>query len=210
MKLLFNKHLGSVIGGAFVNGYFFLPQAILDLIRSCRNSKVKTDCWLYNALDLARADALSMIIVTGTPYCNASKYCEYLWNESMTTDQTQSSIRIFKLAAHVFIANVGSQIGLLIRGELDPYLLAFTLIIGLFISTFFIELNAICSETLQLLSIMEEEFSKRKGGRVKMITNVLNKGDQKKFLTQAKSIFSNKEVANEIIEIRRKYWNLET
>jgi len=56
----------------------------------------------------------------------------------MTTDQTQSSIRIFKLAAHVFIANVGSLIGLLIRGELDPYLLAFTLVIGLFISTFFI------------------------------------------------------------------------
>ena len=144
-RLLFGKHLGSVVGGAFVNGLFFLPQAVLDLVRSCRNSKIKTNFCFFNAIDLARADAMSLIIISGTPYCNASKYCEYLWNESMTTDQTQSSIRVFKLAGHVFIANVGSLIGLLLRGDMDPYLLAFTQVVGLFISTFFIEFNAVSS-----------------------------------------------------------------
>jgi hypothetical protein len=154
--LLFGKHLGSVIGGAFVNGFFFIPQAITDLVRSCRNSKTKTNTCLVNAVELARADALSFIILSGLPYCNSSKYCEYLWNESMISDQTQSSIRIYKLAAHMLIATIASMVGLFIRSELDPYLLAFTLVIGLFITTFFIEFNAVCSETLQLLYIMEE------------------------------------------------------
>ena len=190
LKLLFTKHLGSVVGGAFVNGFFFIPQVITDLARSCQNSKQKTNNCLINAIDLARADALSFIILSGLPYCNASKYCEYLWNESMISDQTQSSIHIYKIAAHMLIATIGSIIGLFLRSQLDPYLLAFTLMIGLFITTFFIEFNAVCSETLQLLYIMEEEFYKRKAGR-KSKTNVLNRSDQLRFVQQATSVFSN-------------------
>lgn len=34
----------------------------------------------------------------------------------MITDQTQSSIRIFKLAAHVFIAAAGSTVAIFLRG----------------------------------------------------------------------------------------------
>jgi hypothetical protein len=79
-KLLFGKHIGSIIGGAFVNGFFFLIQAILDLIRSCRNSKIKSNQCFFNAIDLARSDAASLIILAGNPYCNSSKYCEYLWS----------------------------------------------------------------------------------------------------------------------------------
>lgn len=80
LKLLFCKHLGSIIGGAFVNGFFFVTQAVVDLIRSCRNSKIKSNQCFLNAIDLARSDAISFIILTGTPYCNSSKYCEYLWS----------------------------------------------------------------------------------------------------------------------------------
>jgi len=102
----------------------------------------------------------------------------------MISEQTQSSIRIYKLAAHMLIATICSIIGLFIRGEFEPYLLAFTLNIGLFITTFFIEFNAVCSETLELLYIMEEEFYKRREGRAKTITNVLNKDDQLSFLLE--------------------------
>jgi hypothetical protein len=42
--------------------------------------------------------------------------------------------------------------------------------------------------------MMEEEFHKRREGRVKRITNVLSKSDQIHFLSEAAAMFPSKEV----------------
>jgi hypothetical protein len=38
LQLLVFKHLGSVIGSAFINSFFFVPDLILDLFRSDSSS----------------------------------------------------------------------------------------------------------------------------------------------------------------------------
>jgi len=38
LQLLIFKHLGSVIGGAFINVFFFLPDMLLDFFRKDTNN----------------------------------------------------------------------------------------------------------------------------------------------------------------------------
>ena len=114
-KLAF-KHLGSIFAAAFINSFFLAPSTIYDSFRNCGDAKFQKVNCCNSLFDIVRNDAISMVILTGTPYCNAAKYCEYFWYESMTTEKTSSSLRIYKIAAHVLITVVSTIAGLFYLG----------------------------------------------------------------------------------------------
>ena len=73
-KLVF-KHLGSIFAAAFINSFLLVPSVIYDSIRNCGDAKFQKVNCCNSLFDIVRSDALSMVILTGTPYCNAAKYC---------------------------------------------------------------------------------------------------------------------------------------
>jgi hypothetical protein len=151
---------------------------------------------------------LGYVALTGNPYCNSAKYCEYLWNETMISDHTQSTTRIHKIAAQLFITTAACILTLFIKGKADSYVILLTFLYGITICTFFVSLHAYASETIQLMYLLEEEFAKRTGDYMKYTTNVLNTGDQKLFLTDITRIYSNKQLAFAIRGILVDYWKL--
>lgn len=74
-KLLILKHLGSVIGGAFVTLFGFIPDLVVGI---CRKKIVGQDGSCCGLLDVVRSDALCYVALSGNPYCNSAKYCEYV------------------------------------------------------------------------------------------------------------------------------------
>lgn len=154
-KLSLLKHLGSVIGAGFLNSFFMPIEAIISISRNCGNPKLKSNSPCLNAIDLTRSDALSYLVLTGNPFCNSAKYSEYLWNETMTSEQSHSTVRIYKIAAHLFISVASSIGGLFLKGAVDPYVITLTIIVGFFICTFFVSFHADASDTIQLLYLLE-------------------------------------------------------
>ena len=69
-------------------------------------------------MDMVRSDAIGFVALAGIPYCNAAKYCDYFWFESMTTEKTSCSLRVYKLAAHIFISVTATIAGLFYLGQI--------------------------------------------------------------------------------------------
>lgn len=59
-------------------------------------AKCYTNCcfWLYGFFDLVRSDSMAFIHLTGLPYCNASRYCEFLSTNSPVFGGHQSISRV--------------------------------------------------------------------------------------------------------------------
>ena len=83
-KLLMFKHLGSVIGASFMSGFLGPIDFIFDAIKPAKNDKgCYGKCFSIfdfctNIFDLVREDAIPFLALTGNPYCNSSRCCEYL------------------------------------------------------------------------------------------------------------------------------------
>lgn len=101
-----------MIAGSFVNIFMLIPDIIADLFRF--DSSESKNC--YSLLDLVRTDSIAFIALTGNPFCNASKYCEYLTYESISTETTQSATRFYRIGAHILNGGAVSIIGLFIKG----------------------------------------------------------------------------------------------
>ena len=207
LRLAF-KHLGSIFAAAFINSFFLVPSTIYDSFRNCGDAKFQKVNCCNSLFDIVRNDAISMVILTGTPYCNAAKYCEYFWYESMTTEKTSSSLRIYKIAAHVLITVLSTIAGLFYLGLIEGSIVYFDLIGGMVISTFFISLPIDVTDTLRLLYLMEEEGYKRRDDFIKYSNSILSKTDQQQFVRDATRIFSNEEVAKELAKLRRENWKI--
>jgi hypothetical protein len=156
-KLLILKHLGSVIGGSFITLLEFIPDLIIDLFRKTYTSE--NGC--CGPFDLVRSDALALVSLSGMPYCNSAKYCEYLTYESITSNSNQSVLKIYRIAAHLLIAGTVSILGLYIKGTIDPYTIGFTILIGIFISTYLISYQADPAEAFLLMYLLDEEYWRR-------------------------------------------------
>lgn len=154
IKLMF-KHMGSIFAAAFINSFLLIPTALFDMFRNCRGAKFSNPNSCSSVLDLVRSDAMSFVILTGTPYCNSCKYCEYFWFESMTTEKTQSSLRVYRIAATVFVTVLAAIAGLFYLGLAEGKIIYFNLLAGMLLSTFFIELPVSVTDTLRLLYLME-------------------------------------------------------
>lgn len=134
-KLLIFKHLGSVIAASFINAFLFIPDTIMDIFKLCFDIQFPT-------LDLVRSDAVGYVALTGSPFCNSARYCEYLVFESSLSDYSQSIFRTYRISAHIFLAGIVSVVGLYFKGTIEPYTVAATFVLGIFISTFMVSYNA--------------------------------------------------------------------
>lgn len=178
LELLVLKHLGSVIGGAFINIFFFIPDLILDFFR-IDNSKC-CQCGCLKFFDLVRSDALAYVGLTGNPYCNSAKYCEYFTQGNMSCQSSQSVMRLYRICAHIFISGLISILGLFIKGAIEPYTIAATIIIGMFVSTYIISYQADPADAILMMYNIDYEYFQRSGKKVD--ANVLDKAQQQIFL----------------------------
>ena len=69
------KHMGSIFAAAFINMFLLFPSVIYDSFRNCGDAKFQKSNCCNVVFDMVRSDAIPFTILTGTPYCNAAKYC---------------------------------------------------------------------------------------------------------------------------------------
>ena len=200
--------MGSIFAAAFINSFMLIPAAIYDTIRNCGDAKFTQANCLSAVMDMVRSDALTFVALTGVPYCNSAKYCDYFWYESMTTEKTSSSLRIYKLAAHIFISVSATIAGLFYLGNIEGSIVYFDLICGLALITFFIQLPVDVTDCLRLLYLIEEEGYKRRNEYVKFSNTVLSRMDQVRFVKETRKIYENRELAEKISKIRQEHWKI--
>jgi hypothetical protein len=153
-----------VIAASFINAFLFVPDTIVDILRVFCNFSIKV-------LDLVRTDALAYTVLTGNPFCNSAMYCEYLSEETLLSDFSQSIMRTYRIAAHILLAGSVSIVGLYLKGTIEPYTVIATFILGIFISTFMISYNADAAEALMLMHFLQEEYYKRSDEHNKITIN---------------------------------------
>lgn len=152
LQLLFGKHFGSVIGGSFMTGFFSIGDYIFDFIKPDEESNpdgIYTQCFTSvcstctRIFDLVRSDSMAYINLAGNPYCNSSRYCEYLCDQSLLTESSQSTSRSYRICAHFLIAAGIAITGLYLKGSgISLYTIGLIIFLGIFISTFFISIHA--------------------------------------------------------------------
>jgi len=105
---------------------------------------------------------MSYIYLTGNPYCNAARFCEYLCGQSVLTRNSQSISRFYRICAHFLLAGLASVINLIIQGSSKSvFVVLVVFILTLFLSTFFISFHADASESIQIIFLMDEHFANR-------------------------------------------------
>jgi hypothetical protein len=147
--------------------------------------------------------------LSGNSYCNSAKYCEYFTHMSMLHDGDQSALRLYRISAHIFIAGLVSILGLYIKGNIEPYTVGATLIIGMFVSTYIISYQADPADALLLMYSMDEEFHRRQSKR-----GVFNPADQRekeRYLSWLEGEYSRKSditngFANDIKNLKDEHW----
>ena len=131
-----------------MTGFFSIFDFIFDLIKPVSREGCYTSCfnsmcrWCVCLGDLVRSDAMTMVVLTGNPYCNSARYCEYLCNKTPLTEYSQSSNRIFSLCAHCFIMCISIIFSLLFTTNTSIFALLIIVVGSLTIATFFVSLHA--------------------------------------------------------------------
>lgn len=77
-------HWGSIVGGSFVNGVFFIPDLFYDLIKPsrgnpCHQTFYTVCCCCDRFLGFVRLESMPFIYMTGLPYCNAARISEKIY-----------------------------------------------------------------------------------------------------------------------------------
>ena len=86
---------------------------------------------------------MAYIYLTGNPYCNSSRYCEYLCDQSSLTRNSQSISRFYRISAHFLLAGLASIVNLFLQGpNKSVFTLLVVFILSLFVSTFFVSFQA--------------------------------------------------------------------
>lgn len=151
VKLLLCKHLGSVIAGSFMTGFFSVFDLIFDLIKPDENANPNgayTRCYravcvcCIRIFDLVRSDSMAYINLTGNPFCNSSRYCEYLCGRSIIMDYSQSTSRAYRFCAHFLIVGIMALLALYIKGVISIYALLIIMVQSIFIATLLISIHA--------------------------------------------------------------------
>lgn len=152
-----------------MTGFFSVGDYLFDLIKhsdkeeggccaSCVNY-VCTGC--LKVFDLVRSDAMAYINASGVPYCNSARYCEYLTDKSLLLEGSQSASRTYRICAHFLIAGIVGILGLYLKGSITALTILFIIMASLFISTFFISIQADAAEALIILFLNNEEVEMR-------------------------------------------------
>jgi uncharacterized membrane protein YGL010W len=105
---------------------------------------------------------MGYIYLTGNPYCNASRYCEFLCKESPLTQNSQSTSRAYRICAHFLLAGLVAIVSVVLQGsQTSVYIVAVVFLLGLFIATFFISLHADAAESIQIVLLMDQYFASK-------------------------------------------------
>lgn len=148
-----------------MTGFFSLGDMIFDMLKPsptmgpnhCCTKTHKTLCApCHKVFDLVRSDAMSYIYLSGNPYCNSARYCEYLCDNSASVEAAQTTSRAYRLGAHLLIASATAIFALYVRHQILPTVILVIMFISMFISTFFISIHADAAEAI-LISFMTDE-----------------------------------------------------
>lgn len=154
-----------------MTGFFTIGDYIFDLVKppvtakksGCYYKTFKTCCNpCVKLFDLVRSDAMAYINIAGNPYCNAARYCEYLSDNSVILEQSQSTSRSYRICAHMLIAGIVGILALYIKGSILPTCMLLIIVLSLFISTYFISIHADAGEAIAISFMDNEECEKRK------------------------------------------------
>ncbi len=160
LKWALLKNFGSIVGGSFINGFLYLPSLVVNLFCS------ELDICCCNCLDLPRFDVYSYIYLTGNSYCPSVRQCQYLCKRSEIARTNESTLRIYSLAARIFICLVtmlccywmGSDY--LVGEKLPMYMLLGALCIGLYMSSYFVDIHVDVAEALQTCFLAEWDMER--------------------------------------------------
>lgn len=81
-------------------GFFSLADFLFDIIKPDNYMGMYGRCyypicgWLTSLFELVRSDSMAYINLTGLPYCNSSRYCEFLCNNTRLYHGSQSVSRV--------------------------------------------------------------------------------------------------------------------
>ena len=128
----------------------------------CYTSCYKCFCCCASIFDLVRSDAMAYINLTGNPYCNSARYCEYLCDRSIIMDYSQSTSRAYRICAHFLVTGIMAIMALYMKGNISIYALLIIMIQSLFIATLFISVHADATEAIQIIFLADEEFVHQK------------------------------------------------
>lgn len=105
---------------------------------------------------------MAYINLTGNPYCNSARYCEYLCDRSIIMDYSQSTSRVYRICAHFLITGIMAIMALYMKGNISIYALLVIMVQSLFIATLFISVHADATEAIQIIFLTDEEFVHQK------------------------------------------------
>ena len=144
------KHLGSVIAASYMTAFFSILDYIFDFLAPNTEENpdsLYTNCFqtccnpCLKVFELVRSDSLAYVNLSGNPYCNSSRYCEYLCDKSLLMDGSQSTSRTYRICAHLLIASVVVLVSMYLAGSLSFVFAILILVLSIFISTYFISLH---------------------------------------------------------------------
>lgn len=119
---LVGKNWGSVVAGSFANAFLRIPSNVLEqcichpdgCCARCGQSCSNNCNWCLSLLALIRTDSYSYINIFGVPYCDSSRECEKLCENSQHFVGMQSAMRNFRIVAGVVLVGLGVALGYLI------------------------------------------------------------------------------------------------
>lgn len=137
-----------------------MEYADYESLREEKRYEKKNSCLTF--LDLCRSETMSYINLISIPYCNAARYSEQLSRSSDFYDYSQTTNRVYRLAAHILLMTIVSFISLLsvkaASGQASISGIFFIALISLFTVTFFIGLHGDLAEGLLMSTFIEEAF----------------------------------------------------
>ena len=143
-----------------MTGFFTIGDYFFDML-----IKSSSDCCLgclnvccspcLKLFEMVRSDAMAFIFLTGNPYCNAARCCEYMCDQSQFME-SQGVSRTYRLSAHILIAGINAILALYLKGEVSPMTLLIVICLSIFISTFCISVHADSSDSL-LIAFLHNE-----------------------------------------------------
>lgn len=142
-----------------MSAFFSILDYIFDTLRPDFDSNGPRMAFMESIdsfFDLVRSDTMAYINLSGNPYCNSSRYCEYLCKEAPASRNSQSNSRSYRICSHLFLAGLVSTINILLQGkETSLFIALVVFILSLFLSTFFISLHADAAEAIQIIFLLD-------------------------------------------------------
>lgn len=119
---------------------------------------------MYN---LTRSEAMAYINIVPLPYCNASRYCEMLADDSGFYNRSQITNRLYRLCAHIVLMSIAVLVSAEARKIVDAKMdIAGVLVmfaISMFTITYFIGFYGDIAEGLLVSVFVEEKLSDPNG-----------------------------------------------